>query len=158
MNWGSWILSAFVATLALTTTQTAGQGLGLTRMNLPYMLGAILTGDRDKARLFGLLFHIFIGGIFSIFYVLVFEATHLATWWFGLLLGLAHALGVLTTGMTLLPTIHPRMATERKGPKAIRQLEPPGFMALNYGYQTPVAIFLSHAVFGAILGALYHLR
>jgi hypothetical protein len=50
------------------------------------------------------------------------------------------------------------MATERHGPTALRQLEPPGFMALNYGYQTPLSVFLSHAVFGAILGSLYHLR
>jgi hypothetical protein len=50
------------------------------------------------------------------------------------------------------------MASERHGPTAHRQLEPPGFMALNYGYQTPVSIFVSHAVFGAILGWLYQLR
>jgi hypothetical protein len=65
---------------------------------------------------------------------------------------------VLTAGMMLLPALHPRMATERHGPTATRQLEPPGFMALNYGYQTPISIFISHAVFGAILGSLYHLR
>jgi hypothetical protein len=28
-------------------------------------------------------------------------------------------------------------------------------MALNYGYQTPLSIFVSHAAFGAILGWLY---
>jgi hypothetical protein len=75
----------------------------------------------------------------------------------GLLIGLGHGLFVLTVGAQLLPSLHPRMATERHGPTARRQLEPPGFMALNYGYQTPVSVFLSHAVFGAILGALYHL-
>jgi hypothetical protein len=31
-------------------------------------------------------------------------------------------------------------------------------MALNYGYQTPVSVFVSHAIFGAILGSLYHLK
>jgi hypothetical protein len=30
-------------------------------------------------------------------------------------------------------------------------------MALNYGIQTPVSVFLAHAAFGAILGLLYHL-
>jgi hypothetical protein len=65
---------------------------------------------------------------------------------------------VLTVGMSLLPSIHPRMASERKGPTSRRQLEPPGFMALNYGYQTPISVFIAHAVFGAILGSLYHLH
>jgi hypothetical protein len=36
-------------------------------------------------------------------------------------------------------------------------LEPPGFMALHYGIQTPLSILLSHAAFGAILGAFYRL-
>lgn len=158
MNWPSWIFSGFIATLALSALLSTSQAIGLTRMNLPYLLGAITTHDRDRARLYGFFAHLLIGWMFSILYVLIFEDVHLANWWFGLLLGLGHALFALTVGMTLLPAIHPRMATERHGPTAVRQLEPPGFFALNYGYQTPVSIFVSHAVFGAILGALYHLR
>ena len=134
------------------------QGLGLTRMNLPYLLGAIVTHDRDRARLYGLFAHILNGWAFSVLYVLIFEDARSVNWWFGLLLGLAHALIVLTVGMNLLPSLHPRMATERHGPNAVRQLEPPGFMALHYGYRTPLSVFLSHAVFGAILGSLYHLH
>jgi hypothetical protein len=37
-------------------------------------------------------------------------------------------------------------------------LEPPGFMALNYGIRTPISVLFSHFVFGAILGAFYQLR
>ncbi|HEV2697044.1 MAG TPA: hypothetical protein VGU90_03560 [Terriglobales bacterium] len=158
MNWWSWIFSGFIATVALSAMLALSQGLGLTRMNLPYLLGAIVTHDRDRARLYGLLAHILNGWVFSVLYVLIFEDLRRVNWWFGLLLGLAHALIVLTVGMNLLPTLHPRMATERHGPNAVRQLEPPGFMALNYGYRTPLSVFLSHAVFGAILGSLYHLH
>jgi hypothetical protein len=158
MNWGSWILSGFIATLALSAMLATSQGVGLTRMNLPYMLGAVLTQDRDRARLYGIVAHILNGWAFSVLYVLIFQARHMVSWWFGLLIGLAHALFVLSVGMMLLPTLHPRMATERHGPTARRQLEPPGFMALNYGYQTPISVFLSHAAFGAILGSLYHLH
>ncbi|HEY8670811.1 MAG TPA: hypothetical protein VIL63_08230 [Terriglobales bacterium] len=158
MNWQSWIFSGFIATLALATLLATSHGLGLTRMNLPYMLGTVVTADRDKARLYGFLVHLLNGWAFSIVYVFIFESRQMASWWFGLLIGLAHALFVLTVGMSLLPALHPRMASERHGPTAHRQLEPPGFMALNYGYQTPVSVFVSHAVFGAILGWLYHLR
>ncbi len=158
MNWASWILSGFTATLALSTLLATSHGLGLTRMNIPYIVGTVVTPDREKARLYGFFVHLLNGWAFSILYVLIFEARHMVNWWLGLLIGLAHALFVLTVGMSLLPIFHPRMATERHGPTVRRQLEPPGFMALNYGYQTPIAVFLSHAAFGAILGSLYHLR
>jgi hypothetical protein len=127
-------------------------------MNLPYLIGAVVTHDRDKARLYGVVIHMLNGWVFSVIYVLVFEATRNSSWCLGLLIGLIHALFVLTIGMSLMPTLHPRMASERHGPTSRRQLEPPGFMALNYGYQTPVSVFLSHAAFGAILGALYRLH
>lgn len=158
MSWTSWIFSGFIATLALSAMLATSQGLGLTRMNVPYLLGSVVTHNRDHARLYGLFAHILNGWAFSILYVLIFEDLRMVNWWFGLLLGLAHALFVLTVGMMVLPALHPRMATERHGPTAVRQLEPPGFMALNYGYQTPLSVFVSHAAFGAILGSLYHLR
>ena len=158
MNWSSWFFSGFIATLVLSALLATSQGIGLTRMNVPYLLGTIITADRERARLYGLVTHILNGWAFAILYVLVFEDVHMVTWWLGMLIGLGHALFVLTVIMMMLPTIHPRMATERHGPTALRQLEPPGFMALNYGYQTPLSVFLSHAVFGAILGSLYHLR
>jgi hypothetical protein len=157
MNWGSWILSGFVATLALSTLLAASQGLGLTRMNIPYLVGTIITIDREKARLYGFVAHLLNGWVFSLLYVFIFEARHLANWWFGLLIGLAHAIFVLTVVMSLLPSFHPRMATERHGPTTRRQLEPPGFMALNYGIQTPLWALVAHAMYGAILGSLYHL-
>jgi hypothetical protein len=158
MNWESWALSGFIATLALSTLLASSQGLGLTRMNIPYLLGTIVTREREKARLYGFLAHFLNGWFFSLFYVYIFQARGMANWWFGLLIGLAHALFMLTVGVSLLPSIHPRMASERRGPTARRQLEPPGFMALNYGYQTPLSVFLAHAAFGAILGSLYHLK
>ena len=37
----------------------------------------------------------------------------------------------------------------------MRQLAPPGFLALNYGYQTPLIVLAAHLAFGAILGAFY---
>ena len=157
LNWGSWILSGFIATLALSTLLSTSQGLGLTRMNVPYLLGTIITPEREKARVYGFLAHFANGWLFSFFYAYVFQVRHLANWWFGLLLGLAHALFMLTVVSSLLPSLHPRMATEQKGPSSRRQLEPPGFLALNYGYRTPLSVFVAHAAFGAIIGALYRL-
>jgi uncharacterized membrane protein YagU involved in acid resistance len=157
MNWPSWLLSGFLATLALSTLLSASQGFGLTRMNLPYLIGTFFTPEREKAKAYGFIVHLLNGWVFSILYVLVFENLHLANWWFGAILGLAQALFLLTVGMSLMPGLHPRMASEHDGPTANRQLEPPGFMALHYGFQTPVSVLLAHLAFGAILGALYKL-
>jgi uncharacterized membrane protein YagU involved in acid resistance len=158
VNWGSWLLWGFVSTLVLTTMDAGGQGLGLTRMNIPYMLGTIVTSDRDKARLYGFLIHLFNGWVFSLLYVLAFQSRHDVSWWFGALIGVIHAFFVLGVVLSLLPGLHPRMASEHFGPTARRQLEPPGFLGLNYGIRTPLSVIVSHVIFGAILGAMYRLR
>ena len=155
MNWASWVVWGFAATIVLTTISAATQGLGLTRMNFPYMLGTIFTPDRDRARLYGLGVHFLAGWVFSLIYVLIFHALGAAGWWRGLVIGLIHAFFVLVVIMGLLPGVHPRMASEQHGPAAQNLLEPPGFLALHYGVQTPLAILLSHAVFGIILGTFY---
>lgn len=157
INWPSWLLWGFLSTLALTTAESATQGLGITRMNLPYMLGTMFTSDRDRARLYGFLFHVLNGWAFSLLYVLAFESWHVANWWRGALIGVFHALFVLGVVGSLMPGIHPRMASEQHGPTASRELEPPGFMLMNYGVRTPVSVILSHAFFGALLGAFYRL-
>ncbi len=157
MNWQSWLVWGLVATIALTTVMAGSQGLGFTRMNLPYMLGAIFTPSRDRARVIGFGVHLLNGWIFSLGYVAAFQALGRATWWIGALLGLLQALFVLTVVMRLMPGLHPRMASEEKGPTVTRQLEPPGFLALNYGYQTPLSVVVGHLIYGAILGAFYSL-
>jgi hypothetical protein len=47
------------------------------------------------------------------------------------------------------------MASEQQGPTLTRQLEPPGFLALNYGFQTPISVIIAHIIFGVVLGAFY---
>jgi uncharacterized membrane protein YagU involved in acid resistance len=158
MNWSSWFLWGFVATIVLTTISEGAAGLGLTRMNLPYMLGTLFTPDRDRAKLYGLFAHLGLGWVFSLIYVAIFEAIDAAGWWRGAVIGAGHGLFVLLVIVALLPGLHPRMASEQHGPAAGNLLEPPGFFALNYGMQTPVAIIVSHIAFGIVLGAFYELR
>jgi uncharacterized membrane protein YagU involved in acid resistance len=158
MNWRDWALWSFVATLALTSVMSASQGLRLTRMSLPYMLGSMFTPDREKAKLIGFGVHFLDGWIFSLAYVAAFHSWGRATWWGGAVIGLVQAIFVLTVGVSLLPSLHPRMASEQKGPTVTRQLEPPGFLALNYGYQTPLSVVIAHLIYGAILGAFYGMR
>jgi hypothetical protein len=65
---------------------------------------------------------------------------------------------VLTAALPTLPGLHPRMASEQRGPTPTRQLEPPGFLALNYGRRTPLSVVLAHLLYGGILGAFYRVR
>jgi uncharacterized membrane protein YagU involved in acid resistance len=155
MNWGSWLLWGFVSTVVLTAIIAGSQGFGMTRMNMAYLLGTMFTPNRDRAKLIGILVHFVNGWIFSLIYVAAFQAWGMATWWLGAIIGFVHAAFVLTAGMPVLPSLHPRMANEQYGPTVVRQLEPPGFLALHYGVQTPISIVVAHIVFGAILGAFY---
>jgi uncharacterized membrane protein YagU involved in acid resistance len=157
MNWGSWLLWGFVGTVVLTSIMAGSQGLRLTRMNVPYMVGTIFTPSRDRAKIIGFMVHLVNGWLFSLLYVAAFHAWEQATWWQGGAIGAVHAAFVLTAGMRLMPGMHPRMASEQQGPTVMRQLEPPGFLALNYGYQTPLSVFVAHLAFGIILGAFYTL-
>ena len=157
MNWASWLLWGFLATIVLTTISAGTQGLGLTRMNFPYMLGTLFTPDRDRAKFYGFWVHVIAGLVFSLIYVWIFQSLGATGWWRGILIGLCHGIFVLVVVMSLLPGLHPRMASEQHGPESQNLLEPPGFLALHYGIQTPLTILLSHAVFGAILGAFYRL-
>ncbi|HLV60676.1 MAG TPA: hypothetical protein VKY51_04670 [Fredinandcohnia sp.] len=155
MNVQSWLLWGFAGTVVLTSIMAGSQGLRLTRMNLPYILGTMFTPSRDRANLVGFIVHVLNGWIFSLLYVATFHALGRVTWWLGAGIGLVHAAFVLTAGVRMIPSLHPRMASEDHGPTVVRQLEPPGFLALNYGVRTPVSVVIAHLAFGAILGAFY---
>jgi uncharacterized membrane protein YagU involved in acid resistance len=139
----------------LTSIMAVSQGVGLTRMNIPYLLGTMFTPGRDRAKLYGVALHLVNGLAFSLVYVAVFAAWGGPTWWKGALIGAVHALFVLAAAMPVLPALHPRMASETRGPTVVRQLEPPGFFALHYGTRTPISVVVAHVVFGIVLGAFY---
>src|SRR5205823_3274575 len=83
MNWSSWLLWGFASTVVLTSILAGSQGLGFTRMNIPYLLGTIFTPNRDRAKLIGFFLHFVNGWIFSLIYVAAFQVLHRATWWLG---------------------------------------------------------------------------
>ncbi|MFA5038324.1 MAG: hypothetical protein WC732_01440 [Candidatus Omnitrophota bacterium] len=154
MNYAGWLVWGFAGTIVLTILMSFSQAFHMTRMNIPYILGMIVTPDRDRARLAGIFMHMANGWILSLLYIAAFHQWDGPAWWKGAVIGFTHASFLLVT-MPIFPSLHPRMADETYGPTVVRQLEPPGFLALNYGIQTPVSIILSHIVFGIILGTFY---
>lgn len=152
MDWGGWAVFGLVSTAALTAVMIAAQLTGLTRLDIPLMLGTMRTADPDRARVAGFFLHLVAGQFFALFYAAGFAALDMATWWVGMLFGLAHGAIALTVIVPLLPGVHPRMASERAGRETTAALEPPGFLALHYGLQTPLVTLAAHAAYGAGLG------
>jgi uncharacterized membrane protein YagU involved in acid resistance len=154
MDWAGWALFGVVATTALTAVMITAQLAGVTRLDLPLVLGTLVTEDPDRARVAGFFIHLVVGQGFAFGYAASFALLDRATWWLGALLGLLHAAVALTVLVPLLAGVHPRMATDRAGPASTAMLEPPGLLGLNYGAQTPVVTILAHLAYGAALGLL----
>lgn len=152
MNIGNVILWGFSSTIVLTIIMAASKPLGLTRMDIPFLLGTMVTGNRNRAPAIGFVMHLFIGWMFAFLYAILFDNTGLHSWWFGMIAGFVHGCFVLSAGMQIIASFHPRMAHSYQGPTPTRQLQPPGFFALNYGIGTPAVTLIVHLVFGAVLG------
>ena len=132
MNWPSWLIWGFAATAVLTTLMAGSEGIGLTRMNIPHMLGTMFTPNRDRAKVYGAALHFLNGWAFSIVYVaglprraplhlVVRDAARAG----------ARRCSSPPSSLPVMPGVHPRMASELRGPTVARQLEPPGFLALQ---------------------------
>jgi hypothetical protein len=158
MNVNSLLLWGFAATLILTIIMVSSKYLGLTRIDMPFLFGTAFTSSRDKAVRIGVLAHFIMGWFFAFIYGAAFETSGLKTWWLGMAIGFVHGAFVLTVGLQILTSFHPRMARSFQGPTPTRQLEPPGFLALNYGGGTPLATLVAHLIYGLVLGIFYDLR
>jgi len=151
-------LWALIAVVAMTTILESSQGLGYSRMSLPFLVGTFFTEERGWAYVLGFTIYVIGGWLFALLYFLLFASVGIYTWWFGALAGILHGIFLLVCGLPLLPFVHPRMASEYHGVNDIRQLEPPGFLALNYGFGTPFTTLLGQLVYGLTLGAFVQLQ
>ena len=152
MDWQGWATFGFGATVALTGILVTSQLAGLTRMDIPMMLGTMFVEDPDRARVVGFFIHLLNGQAFALLYASAFSILDQASWWLGGLFGALHGFAALTLIVPLLPGIHPRMASQRSGPGVRNVLEPPGLFGLNYGSQTALVTLVAHVLYGAFLG------
>jgi hypothetical protein len=150
--WGA-VVGGLLGTVVLTTALRAASELGLTRIDLPFLVGTAVTADRTRAKVVGYALHFVFGVLFALAYYAVFAVIDRSGIVLGALLGFIHALfaGVALVNI-LLPAVHPRMGTGFDAAGSAPLLEPPGFMLVNYGRETPLAMIVSHIVYGAIVG------
>ncbi len=148
------LAGGFVGTIVLTSVMRGATELGLTRMDLPFLLGTALTRDRTRAKALGYALHFGFGLAFALVYLAVFAALGSASWWLGALLGVVHALFAGSALVNvLLPLVHPALGTRETAANESPLLEPPGFMLVNYGRSTPLVAVATHLLYGATVGA-----
>jgi hypothetical protein len=152
MIWAA-VAGGLAGTVVLTTVLRAASELGLTRIDLPFLLGTAVTSDRVRAKAVGYALHFVFGVLFALAYYAMFVVIGAAGVLLGGFFGFVHALFAGTALVNiLLPVVHPRMGTGFDAAGSAPLLEPPGFMLLNYGRETPVVNALAHVAYGAIVG------
>ena len=150
--WGA-LAGGFIGTLVLTTTLRGANELGLTRVDLPFLLGTAVTADRARAKAIGYLLHLVAGELFALVYLAILAAIDTDGWAIGALFGLLHGIVSATALVNiLLPVVHPRMGSTLSAANSSPLLEPPGFLMRNYGRGTLVATLLAHVAYGAFVG------
>jgi hypothetical protein len=151
------VSGAMVGTSVMTALMETAQARRLTRMSLPYILGTMMSDRRSLIRVYGSLFHFVNGMLFASGYALVFERLKRSGPLTGAAVGGLHGMAALVAILPIVQDVHPRMGQEDEGPDPTPMLQPPGFMALNYGIQTPAVTMVAHLVYGGIVGTMYRL-
>jgi hypothetical protein len=151
-------IGGLAGTFILTTVLRAASELRLTRIDLPFLLGTVVTADRRRAKLIGYVLHFVAGLLFSLAYYVGFVGLGRAGWLLGAGFGVIHGLFAMTALVNiLLPVIHPRMGSSFSSVDSAALLEAPGFLMLNYGRATPLVNLVAHATYGTIVGGFVSL-
>jgi hypothetical protein len=149
----------FVASAAMATLLEGAQLSGYTRMSLPFLFGAFVSGNRRGAIMLGYALYLLGGWAFAVGYALCLQTLHVSGAVSGAgvggVLGLGHGLFLIAVFLPLLPYVHPRLASDYDGVHALTRIEPPGPFGLNYGWATPLATVLAQTLFGLVFGLGY---
>jgi hypothetical protein len=148
------LLWGAVATAVMTGILQGAQGAGLSRLSIPFLVGTMFAEDRRRATIVGFIAYALGGWIFALLYFLLLASLDLLNWWAGGLVGALHGLLLLVAALPLLPLLHPRMASDYDSFAARPVLEPPGFLGLNYGGGTPLALMAAQTLYGVLIGGL----
>jgi hypothetical protein len=149
------LAGGLLGTFVLTTVLRMASELGLTRVDLPFLLGTMVTEDRTRAKAIGYLAHFGFGLLFASGYYLIFWMIGSSGWLLGAMFGLVHGLFAGTALVNiLLPIVHPRMGGPWTDARTTPLVERPAFLMLNYGASTPVVSTIAHVLYGAIVGGV----
>jgi len=135
-----------IAGLTMTTIFLIARAFGWTSLDLEMGWGSLFIGTVSPATwLFGMLLHLVLSGVIGMIYGKVFRAIRRSGWDAGATLGIFHW---LIGGMFLgfFPGVHSLMP---------EQIPAPGFFALNLGGLSFLGFFMTHLIYGSVVGAIY---
>jgi hypothetical protein len=143
--------SGALGAVVLAVLLVAAQALGITDLNLLLLTGTLVGVPPGSASwVVGFVVHLLAGGVIGLLYAAIFEAWRHADWRRGAAVGVPHAfLGGVLLGF--LPLVHPAL-TEYP------ELRAPGFLGVNFGWQTVVTFIVLHVAYGAVVGGIYGTR
>jgi len=148
MTWFAVVWAGFVAVVLALAVFWVFRSLGATQLSPPLHVGCIFIADpRHPATEtvgFGLLL-LFGSTVVPALYAQIFSWLEGPSWVAGLGLGIVH--GLITAGF--LPYLGTISACIRA-----RAIPAPGRMGIEWGWLTPVALVVGHALYGAVCGAI----
>ena len=150
MDFPATIWAGLVGGMAMTALLYMGIFMmpGQMKMNLFYLLGSMMFGERMMVYMSGAMMHAMMSVAFALAHVGIYQAfgldTNLALW--GLVFGAAHWV-IAGMGMGMMPMMHPKV---RNG-----SLAAPGAFAMGYPMGTVVGFLMLHLMFGVLVGVFY---
>jgi hypothetical protein len=148
MNYGRAFLAGVVGGAAMSAIITLVRTMGIMDVNLSMMEGSMITANTGVGTwILGFMMHLIISGLIALAYAAGFEyLTHRAGWQIGVGFLLIDSL-IADMVFGLVPMMHPLVPD---------QMPAPGIFMSSKGLMGVIAFFMLHAIYGAIVGAMYH--
>lgn len=157
-HWWEGLVAGLAATAVMTPLMKMGAAMGMTRMDMPLVLGAMFRRDARSARVFGTALHFMNGAVFGLAYAAVWRAFDPAiesAWWIGLGFGVVHGF-VAMLMMPVMSSLHPRVRdADQATPGGEVVLPRFGFGGSGFGAMTPAGILIGHVVFGPVWALVF---
>ncbi len=151
-TWGGAIVAGLARTAAMTMLMYMAPMMGLPKMDIIGLLGAMFTPDTRLARAMGTLMHAVMGIIFALIYARIWNAgLGTATWWIGGVFGAIHGLLVMMVMPLMLRMPQPLVPVGGPGPSRVSSAG----AEMEKGPLTMAGILMGHIVFGVIVGLVY---
>jgi len=145
--------SGLASSLAMLVVIYMGRAIHMTRMDLLWTLGTMISPRATKPRIYltGLLVHLMMGAAFGLAHAGLLTqldpSTNAGANGLGLVLGLGHGMVAGLIMPLMLTMAHPLVRNQ--------EIPSPGFALSGFGSLTYVGVIMAHGVFGLVLGATY---
>ncbi len=149
IDWSNALWAGLAGGIAMGIWAMMMHMAGFSRMSMTSYEGCMITGEDSGTNTFtaGMAMHLLLSVLIAFVYSWAFEAIWgAASWFYGLLLGLAHW---LVAGLAL------RMMDGMNSCVKHNAMNPIGFFANGYGSGAVLTFLVGHLIFGAIVGWLY---